>query len=48
MQPTNGGGNGVYETSVQRFVKHQVANIATNGGMLQMQGVGVEEPFSPS
>ncbi len=48
MQPTSGGGNGVCETSVQRFARHQAASIATNGGMPQMQGVGVEEPLSPS
>ncbi len=48
MQPTTRGGNGVCETSAQGFAKHQAACIATNGGMLQMQGVGVEEFFSPS
>jgi hypothetical protein len=48
MQPTRGGGNGVYETSAQGFARHQAAGIATNGGMPQMQGVGVEEPLSPS
>jgi hypothetical protein len=48
MQPTSGGGNGVYETSAQGFARHQAIGIATNGGMLQMQGVGVEEPLSPS
>jgi hypothetical protein len=26
----------------------QIAGIATNGGMPQMHGVGVEEPLSPS
>jgi hypothetical protein len=46
MQPISGGGNGVCETNVQRFAMHQAAGIATNGGMLQMHGVGVEEPFS--
>jgi hypothetical protein len=34
MQPTNGGGNGICETSVQKFARHQVVGIATNGGML--------------
>ncbi len=48
MQPTSGGGNGVCETSAQGFATHQVAGIATNDGMPQMQGVGVEEPLSPS
>jgi hypothetical protein len=48
MQPTSGGGNGVCETSAQGFARHQAASIATNGGMPQMQGVGVEEPLSPS
>jgi hypothetical protein len=48
MQPTSGGGNGVCERSVQGFARHQAVSIATNGGMPQMQGVGVEEPFSPS
>jgi hypothetical protein len=46
MQPTSGGGNGVCETSAQRFARHQATSIATNGGMPQMQGVGVEEPLS--
>jgi hypothetical protein len=36
MQLTNGGGNGVCETSAQGFAKHEAAGIATNGGMLQM------------
>jgi hypothetical protein len=48
MQPTSGGGNGVCETSAQGFARHQAAGITTNGGMPQMQGVGVEEPLSPS
>ncbi len=48
MQPTNGGGNGVCETSAQGFARHQAASIATNDGMPQMQGVGVEELLSPS
>jgi hypothetical protein len=48
MQPTSGGGNGVYETNVQGFAKHQAASIVMNGGMLHMQGVGVEEPLLPS
>jgi len=47
MQPTSGDGNGVCETSAQGFAKHQAACITTNGGMLQMQGIRVEEPFSP-
>ncbi len=34
IQPTNGGGNGVCETSAQKFVRHQNVGIATNGGML--------------
>jgi hypothetical protein len=33
---------------VQGFARHQAAGIGTNGGMPQMQGVGVEEPFYPS
>ncbi len=48
MQPSSGGGNGVCETSAQGFARHQAASIATNGGMPQMQGIGVEEPLSPS
>jgi len=48
MQPTSGGGNGVCETSAQGFARHQVAGIATNGGMPHMRGVGVEELLSPS
>jgi hypothetical protein len=48
MQPTSGGGNGVCETSAQGFARHQAAGIVMNGGMPQMQGVGVEEPLSPS
>jgi hypothetical protein len=34
MQPTNGVGMGVCETSAQGFARHQVVGIATNGGML--------------
>jgi len=48
MQPTSGAGNGVCETSAQGFAKHQATSIAMNGGMLHMQGVGVEEPLLPS
>jgi hypothetical protein len=48
MQPTSGGGNGVCEISAQGFARHQAVGIATKGGMPQMQGVGVEEPLSPS
>jgi len=48
MQPTSGGGNGVCETSAQGFSKHQATGITTNDGVPQMQGVGVEEPLSPS
>ncbi len=33
---------------VQMDCQAQIAGIATNGGMPQMHGVGVEEPLSPS
>jgi len=36
MQPTSGGGNGVYETSAQGFARPQATSIATNGGVPQM------------